>query len=240
MNFKKHLVALAACAILMPGLAGAAPLRFDFEGENSTGSITGFFEITSEATGTPTGGTLESHTFAASALTDFQATTFDSGGVEIDSFEVVASPAPATIGIQQVRVNFNLGVPVPGSNSFNLTGSGFPPPVVSTTTGNSANLAFSLSEFDDFSFVPTSTSNVLFDDASSLLNTAATSGFNLADFETADITLGGINFGLTSLAVTDLTPPPDPDPGVVPLPAAGWLLIAGLAGLAGIGRRRRA
>ena len=33
---------------------------------------------------------------------------------------------------------------------------------------------------------------------------------------------------------------PTPDPGVVPLPAAGWLLVAGVAGLGAIGRRRAA
>jgi hypothetical protein len=42
--------------------------------------------------------------------------------------------------------------------------------------------------------------------------------------------------------VTDPGPGPDPDPdpdlSVIPLPATGWLLLAGVAGLAGLRRRR--
>lgn len=38
--------------------------------------------------------------------------------------------------------------------------------------------------------------------------------------------------------VRDLAPPPPPPPAV-PLPASGWLVLAGLGGLAGLKRRRR-
>lgn len=39
--------------------------------------------------------------------------------------------------------------------------------------------------------------------------------------------------------VRDVTPPPPPPPPSVPLPATGWLVLAGLGGLAGLKRRRR-
>lgn len=36
-----------------------------------------------------------------------------------------------------------------------------------------------------------------------------------------------------------VTPPTPPNPAAVPLPAAGWMLIAGLGGMAAVGRRRK-
>ena len=47
-------------------------------------------------------------------------------------------------------------------------------------------------------------------------------------------------FGGNDYALDDLSFSRDQALPPVPLPAAGWLLIAGLAGLAGLGRRRRA
>ena len=48
---------------------------------------------------------------------------------------------------------------------------------------------------------------------------------------------GGINDIVYSYAPT-VTPPPPPDVSPIPLPAAGWLLLAGLGGLAAMRRRR--
>lgn len=42
-----------------------------------------------------------------------------------------------------------------------------------------------------------------------------------------------------SVITTDGAAPPPPTPGAVPLPAAGWLLFAGLGGLAALRRRKQ-
>ncbi len=42
-----------------------------------------------------------------------------------------------------------------------------------------------------------------------------------------------------SVITTDGAVPPPPTPGAVPLPAAGWLLFAGLGGLAALRRRKQ-
>ena len=42
-----------------------------------------------------------------------------------------------------------------------------------------------------------------------------------------------------SVITTDGAAPPPPIPGAVPLPAAGWLLFAGLGGLAALRRRKQ-
>lgn len=42
-----------------------------------------------------------------------------------------------------------------------------------------------------------------------------------------------------SVITTDGATPPPPTPGAVPLPAAGWLLFAGLGGLAAMRRRKQ-
>jgi hypothetical protein len=42
---------------------------------------------------------------------------------------------------------------------------------------------------------------------------------------------------LKKISVTYTPPPP---PNVVPLPAAGWMLLAGLGGIAAMKRRRKA
>lgn len=43
-----------------------------------------------------------------------------------------------------------------------------------------------------------------------------------------------------SVITTDGAAPGNPNPGAVPLPAAGWLMMAGLGGLAAMRRRRKA
>lgn len=43
-----------------------------------------------------------------------------------------------------------------------------------------------------------------------------------------------------SVITTDGAAPPPPTPGAVPLPAAGWMLMAGLGGIAALRRRKSA
>ena len=53
--------------------------------------------------------------------------------------------------------------------------------------------------------------------------------------------LSGVDYTIPEFAPEGLSPFADPSPGgpaVIPLPAAGWLLLGALAGLAGLGRRR--
>ena len=54
----------------------------------------------------------------------------------------------------------------------------------------------------------------------------------------------GTGFWLVSLAKSVITTegddPGNPNPGVIPLLAAGWMLIAGLGGLAAVRRRKKA
>lgn len=67
------------------------------------------------------------------------------------------------------------------------------------------------------------------------LNATSTAGFRIQFGP--DGYNGGINDIVYSYARVD-TPPPPPDLSPIPLPAAGWLLLGALAGLAGLRRRR--
>ena len=58
-----------------------------------------------------------------------------------------------------------------------------------------------------------------------------------------DIDVAGAAWAVTlakSVITTDGATPPPPPPGVIPLPAAGWMMIAGLGGLAALRRRKAA
>lgn len=95
----------------------------------------------------------------------------------------------------------------------------------------------------------------IFDDIWNVLWTTGetTVGGNFNSF-TPDVTTTGTlylqwgtdwNVGLDnivySVAQTDIVdPPPPPNPSAVPLPAAGWMMLGGLAGIAALRRRRKA
>jgi len=58
-------------------------------------------------------------------------------------------------------------------------------------------------------------------------------------------TTGAVTYSLAAEPMVPPPPPPppvdpiDPNPTVIPLPAAGWLLLTGLAGMIGLSRRKR-
>ena len=71
--------------------------------------------------------------------------------------------------------------------------------------------------------------------------TATTTGLIELALVELSVGQGGNDYAFDniSLKARTVTPPnPDPDPNVIPLPAAGWLLLAGLGGLAVLRRRR--
>jgi hypothetical protein len=68
-----------------------------------------------------------------------------------------------------------------------------------------------------------------------VINRTSTAGFRI--LFGPDGYDGGINDIVYTYARVDTPPPPPPQPGVVPLPAAGWLLLAGLGGLVALRRR---
>lgn len=98
---------------------------------------------------------------------------------------------------------------------------------------------FNYSQFNTI-FGPVSpVNNVLFDDAAQLLNTAMGHDPARDNFSVAGIgfnTTTGRNTDFATVSFDAATPPP-PSPNVVPLPAAGWLLIGSFGVLAGLRRR---
>lgn len=87
------------------------------------------------------------------------------------------------------------------------------------------NNAFSFTEFDIFGF----NGGVLIDDI--------IAGLRVKIDIDANLGFWGVSLA-KSVITTDGANPGNPNPGVIPLPAAGWLMLAGLGGLAALRRRR--
>ena len=79
--------------------------------------------------------------------------------------------------------------------------------------------------------------NLSFKNAAGSAGASAVAGF-CNSFDCAEWSINAATGEVTyTLAAAPIAPPPGTT--VIPLPAAGWLLVTGLAGLAGLSRRKR-
>lgn len=69
--------------------------------------------------------------------------------------------------------------------------------------------------------------------------TCTTTNFSSLTGSLFGIGVGGSGDTVKLQAISFNVLPPPPPPPAIPLPAAGWMLLAGLGGMAAIGRRRR-
>jgi len=234
----KKLTVITAIILATSGASGvsASTLQFDMLGTGSgtTDTVEVSFTIETGLTGTGPTNTLGFTTFdPVAALTAFSVIERDSSGNVLNTLGADTSLAGLTIS--QTRVNQNLGVPQPGSNTFAISFNGGP--ALTGSPGGFLNLTLGSSGFGSFFGPPDPIPDVLFDDPTRLLNTVTTALDidNLNPSTGISSTAIG-NFRFTSVTVSD--PSPVAPPNVIPLPASLPLLLAGL-GAFGILRRRR-
>ncbi|WP_308918073.1 VPLPA-CTERM sorting domain-containing protein [Jannaschia sp. LMIT008] len=225
-----------ALALALATPVSADTVRFDFSGVVETSNI-----------GVP--GTIDSGTgataFTASAVFDADVTpTVDVFGRRLFTDALIAFEA--TIGGDTVTLNQSAfarqssGSRVTGF--FGSTGSAIEPPT--DALDGSVNGFAALA--GNFEIVPFPGEPDYVTDIDVLLSGVGTGTVSLGrtSFDTFELTLDrGAGGGLTGFVIADILDgtltrvPPVTDPAPIPLPAAGWLLALGLAGLCGYARR---
>ena len=217
---RKELIcaAVAACALTLPGGAGAS---------------------------TVTVGTV---TFNANAWADNASiATTSAGGTP------ATSPAGAADGNLSTAANLNDSfVEIFFTDNILVNGPGDDIVIFSNTNNNVIRLwngpggSLDTSITGGFNFIADSAPG---NTSGFSLNAAPIDLSNLGFATGAEITdglflaRGGLFstvWDVAALNSKDVVTDPGPGPSVVPLPAAGWLLLGGLAGLFGLGRRRQA
>ena len=147
--------------------------------------------------------------------------------------------------VQQFRAAGNFGIPIAGSNRLSVDLNALDLTGISATTGF-LDVNLSASTFLSFNQqAPDFVADVLFDDPTSLLsNIQLGLPIDRENFDiVADPGLIGINstivgnFLFDTITIEDVTPVAPPPPSAIPVPAAGWLLLAGLGGLAAMRRK---
>ena len=242
--------ALFMAAFVQPASAATLEFTIGASGQAGTGTdgqtATLSFQLDTDAPLLNTPATeAQPHSFGGAALVDFSLMVSDVFGGLIHDIGF-AGDNSGLVDVQQFRAAGNFGVPIADTNRLSVDLNALDLTGISATTGF-LDVNLSASTFLSFNQqAPDFLADILFDDPAVLLSNAqlglpiVRDNFDIV----ADPGLIGINstivgnFLFDTVSVADVTPVTPPPPAV-PLPAAGWLLLAGFGSLAAMRRRTK-
>ena len=227
-------LATGAAALCVAGAVGAATITFDtFASTNGDDKLSPIVTVSDGAAPS----TFDvSVTQSGSSEGSLRLLAFD---LAMGSMFTVSGVTNATATGSQVFAQQMGGCSLNGNNGRGTFCAGMSIPL----GGNNNNLnGASLPAFDEDVVLAFNNKDDVAQDASTTLtfSLAFTDMVSLSDFQAAGLRFQDANNAEGSDKLIDNTPDRDGDMNVVPLPAAGWLLAAGIGGLGAVARRRRA